>query len=188
MKYFIWICCVIIIFKKLFLCLKVKICITLLIQASNEVKRGISYLSKTGESDGLQTHASFGQFIPKNWFKAFVSSFPFIWSHKNYWYMNRKDLPWEMFLSFLNKVNEKQKNLVCVLYIVLEKSTSAWCQKISQLGGLPNISFEPLKPVLIGTMFRNSANCKTGFFVYNNVVCGPDELDLKDYFGGKSSL
>ncbi len=48
--------------------------------------------------------------------------------------------------------------------------------------------FEPQKPVSIGTMLKNGANCKIDILVYDDVVCGPEEQDLKDYFEEKSRL
>jgi hypothetical protein len=44
--------------------------------------------------------------------------------------------------------------------------------KYSKLGGLPNISFDPHKPVPPGTMFFNGADCMSGVLLFQDVVQG----------------
>jgi len=43
-------------------------------------------------------------------------------------------------------------------------------QKHPKLGGLPNYTYEPRKPVPLGTMFRNGAECMSGILVFQDVV------------------
>jgi hypothetical protein len=47
---------------------------------------------------------------------------------------------------------------------------SGWRPKTSKLGGLPNYTYEPRKPVPLGTMFRNGAECMSGILVFQDVV------------------
>jgi len=50
--------------------------------------------------------------------------------------------------------------------LMLDESMSAWRPKTSKYGGLPNYTFEPRKPVPLGTMFKNAVECITGIFMY----------------------
>ena len=65
---------------------------------------------------------------------------------------------------------------------------SGWRPKTTKLGGLPNYTYEPRKPVHLGTMMRNSADCITGCLVYQDVVMAPEHQDAKKFFGLPSSL
>ena len=159
-----------------------------MIASTNEVERGIDNLWRTGESDGLKQYPNYGQYIPKNWFKAFQHAFPYVWAHMKYWYMDRKDVPWDMFAPFVETYNATRRNLVRVLYLVLDESMSGWRPKSTKTGGLPNITFEPRKPVNLGTMIRNGVECRTGIFVHHDIVRGAEEQDTKKYVGEESSM
>jgi hypothetical protein len=43
---------------------------------------------------------------------------------------------------------------------------SWWFPKTSKLGGFPNYTCELKKPVPLGTMFRNAAECMSGILVF----------------------
>ena len=144
--------------------------ITLITVASLKVNNGIEHLWKQDELDRLEPHPNFGQFIPKNYFKAFVAGFPFLLCDKEYWYKNSRLLPWDVILPFFDECNMKRNNLLCVIYLILDESMSEWRPKTSKTGDLPNISHEPRKPVDLGTMTKNGAECKTGILVFNDVV------------------
>jgi hypothetical protein len=59
---------------------------------------------------------------------------------------------------------------------------SGWRPKTSKLGGLPNMSYEPRKPVPLGTMFRNGVECYTGCLVFQDVAQNTEEQNRKEYF------
>ena len=63
---------------------------------------------------------------------------------------------------------------------------SGWRPKTSKLRGLPNISFEPRKPVPLGTMFKNRVECISGVFAYQDDVMGAEVQQRKSYFGDNS--
>ena len=65
---------------------------------------------------------------------------------------------------------------------------NGWRPKTSKLGGLPNISFEPRKPVPLGTMFKNGVECISGVFAYQDYVMGAEVQQCKTYFGDNSIL
>jgi hypothetical protein len=64
---------------------------------------------------------------------------------------------------------------------MLDKAMSGWKPKTTKRGGLPNITFKPRKPVNLGTMFRNSAECHSGMFMYIDPVMCPERQDLKQH-------
>ncbi len=56
------------------------------------------------------------------------------------------------------------------MLILIDESMSGWCPKTNKVGGLPNFTFEPRKPVPLGTMFCNGVECITGLLVIQDVV------------------
>jgi hypothetical protein len=65
---------------------------------------------------------------------------------------------------------------------------SGWRPKTSKLGGLPRYTFEPRKPVPLGTMFWNGMCCLSGVFVYQDLVMNPEMQALKEFFKDDSHL
>ena len=55
--------------------------------------------------------------------------------------------------------------------------------KDGKLDSLPNYTYEPCKPVPLGTMFQNGAECISGCLVFQDVVQLPEKQYLKDYHG-----
>jgi hypothetical protein len=78
----------------------------------------------------------------------------------------------EMFLPCVYEFNDNRKQIVSSLMVMFDESMSGWQHKTSKLGGLPNISFDPHKPVPPGTMFFNGADCMSGVLVFQDVVQG----------------
>ncbi len=70
-----------------FVCVQLKVCVILVIVASLEVEHGVENLWST-MSIGLQQPANFGQYIPQNYFKAFIYGFPHLWSPEHLWYLD----------------------------------------------------------------------------------------------------
>ena len=75
-----------------------------------------------------------------------------------------------------------------VFYVVLDESMSGWRPKMTQMGGLPNITYEPRKPVELGTMIKNGCECITGMMVYQDVVHGAQQQGDKKYCDMPSHL
>jgi hypothetical protein len=71
---------------------------------------------------------------------------------------------------------------------MLDESMYGWRPKASKLGGLPNYTYEPRKPVPLGTMFRNGVECIYGILVFQDVVQNPELQSQKDFHGEKLSL
>ena len=72
-----------------------------MIAGANEVQRGVENLWKRGESVGLKDFPNFAQYLPVNYFRCFNIAFPFLWADKKYWYMPKRDIPWDMFDPFV---------------------------------------------------------------------------------------
>jgi len=167
---------------------KVKQCYLLLIASATEIVCGIENLWKSGPSTGRHNYPDFGQYMPINHFKAFCSAAPFCWSEEKYWYEDTRDVPWEVFLPCLSSFNGKRQRLLKTVLMMVDESMSGWRPKTTKLGGLPNYTFEPRKPVPLGTMFRNGVECLSGILVVQDVVQNPEKQALKSYFGEPSSL
>jgi len=71
---------------------------------------------------------------------------------------------------------------------MLDESMSGWRPKTSNLGGLPNYTFEPRKPTPLGIMFRDGVECRTGCIVFQDVVQNPEFQYTKKYQDAPSSL
>jgi hypothetical protein len=59
-----------------------KICLTLMVTAVLEVHKGIAGLWQRGNLLGMKEYPNYGQYIPKDYFKAFLHGFPYLWTDK----------------------------------------------------------------------------------------------------------
>ena len=166
-------------------CFQLKICVTLVITASLEVEHGIINLWTTVAS-GFKLPPDYGQFIPQAYFNAFVCGFPHLWSPKHLWFSDH--VPWDCFLPFVEAFNQKRRDLLKTVYLLMDESMSAWRPKTTKTGGLPNITFEPRKPKPLGTMLKNGVEATTGIMVTQDIVEGADAQRVKKYNGDVSSL
>jgi hypothetical protein len=62
----------------------------LLIAAASEVVNGIENLWKRGKSTGQHDYPNFGQYMPMNYFKAFVAAAAYCWADQKCWYIDKK--------------------------------------------------------------------------------------------------
>ena len=154
----------------------------LVLAAATESDVGVENLWKRGKSGGRHDHADFGQYMPQNWFKAFQSAAAHMFCSEEHWYVNKRDRPWDIFMPALDGFNVKRKDLFHTCLCMLDESMSGWRPKTSKQGGLPNITFEPRKPVPLGTMLRNCVECITGSLAYQDVVMHPEMQQRKEFF------
>ena len=68
------------------------------------------------------------------------------------------------------------------------KSMSRWRTKTSKLGGLPNCTCEPRKPVSLGTMIKNFTECESGIIVCNDAAQNLEIQHGKKHSKDKSKL
>jgi len=160
----------------------VKQCYLLLIAAVTEAEQGVENLWKRGISGGRHNHADFGKYIPKNMFKAFCAGAAMVFAEKRWWYEDNRDKDWEIFMPVIESFNEKRRQLFLCVLLILDESMSGWRPKTSKEGGFPNISWEPRKPVPLGTMLRNCAECISGVMAFQDVVMNAERQQLKHYF------
>ena len=166
----------------------IRICYTLLLAAATEVHHGVDNLWKAGQSSGRHDYPDFGKYIPKNYFKAFLSAAAYCWCEEKHWYMPQDEGTWDIFKPCLQSFNDKRRSLVKTVLLLLDESMSGWRPKTSKLGGLPNYTYEPRKPVSLGTMLRNGVECICGMLVFQDVVQLPEHQSAKKYHGEESVL
>lgn len=138
--------------------------------AVTEVQTGVGNLWKNGESPGMKPYPNYGQYIPIDYFKAFMHGFPYLWADKKYWDVDKKSLPFDFLRPFMDEYNQLRTDILRVFYLVLDESMSGWRPKTSKMGGLPHITYEARKPVDLGTMLRNAVEGTTGIFVHHDPV------------------
>ena len=149
--------------------LQLKICVSLVITASLEVEHGVSNLWSTA-STGFKAAADYGQFVPRGYFSAFVCGFPHLWSPQHLWYSD--NVPWDCFLPFVEAFNQRRRDLLKTVYLLMDESMSAWRPKTTKTGGLPNITFEPRKPKPLGTMLKNGVCGSNHWYNGDARYCG----------------
>jgi hypothetical protein len=168
----------------------VKQCYTLLIAAVTEIEQGVENLWKRGDCGGRRNnYPDFGQYVGIKTFQCFESAAPYCWAESTYWYRERRETPWEVFLPCMKSFNDRRQHLLSsVALLLLDESMSGWRPKTSKLGGLPNYTFEPRKPIPLGTMFRNGVECITGILAFQDPVQLPEQQAKKKYNAEPSSL
>lgn len=159
-----------------------KQCYLLMIASVAEAETGMDNLWKRGESGGRRRHPDFGQYVPQSYFKCFQAACAFVFAEKKWWYVDKRDKDWDIFTPVLESFNEKRRSLFKCVLLMLDESMSAWKPKTSKLGGLPNITNEPRKPVDLGTQLRNGVECFTGILMFQDVVMGAEMQKKKQFY------
>ena len=108
--------------------------------------------------------------MSKNYFKAFQSAAAYCFADKKYWCIDKRDKRWDIFLPYLRKYNKRRQQLIKIVLLMLDESMSGWQPNTSKLAGIPNYTFELKNPVLLGTIFCNVVECRSGCIVFQNIV------------------
>ena len=95
--------------------------------------------------------------------------------------VNKRDVDWDAFMPTIQAWNFARTKLCVTYLLLLDESMSGWKPKCSKRGGLPNITYEPRKPVDLGTMLRNAAECHTGILMHIDPVMSPERQGHKEY-------
>ena len=121
-------------------------------------------------------HPDFGKHIHKEVFKCFCSAAPCMWAKDDYWFMDKRHKTWDTFTPCLKDFNFKRQILIkSVMVLILDESMSGWRPKSGKLGGgLPSYTFEPRKPIPLGTTLRNGAEAVAGIIVQQDIVQTPE--------------
>eukprot|EP00797_Seminavis_robusta_P009610 Sro169_g074980.1 n/a (342) ;mRNA; r:10060-11085 len=129
----------------------VKQCFLLLIASCLETENG-SDLWKRGPSSGRKEYPDFGQYMPLNYWKAFCCAIGVCFGPEEYWYLDKRDVPWDVIVPAVTGFNKKRTDMFYVVLLMLDESMIGWRPKSTKTGGLPNLTYEPRKPVPLGTM------------------------------------
>ena len=100
--------------------------VTIMVTAVLEVRCGMENLWKSGNLAGMKTYFNYGLYIPLDYFKAFLHELPYLWAEKKYRSIPQRGLPFNVFIPFVDKYNIKRKNMLHVLYLMLDESMSGW--------------------------------------------------------------
>jgi hypothetical protein len=79
-----------------------------------------------------------------------------------------------MSLPFLADFNGNRQRLIKTFLMLVDESMSGWWPKTTKFGGLPNYTYEPWKPVPLGTIFCNGVEFISGVLVVQNLVQNPE--------------
>jgi hypothetical protein len=101
---------------------------------------------------------------------------------RQYWFEDNRDKCWEIFIPCLRSFNEERKGLFGTVLLMLDESMIGWKPKTSKLGGLPNITFKPRKPVDLGSQLKNGAECLTSMFAFQDIVQALEVQKRKKYY------
>ena len=119
--------------------------------------------------------------MPKEWFRVFQATAPLMFTNKKNWYIDPNHMGWEIFEPALERFNEKRRALMLCILLMLDELMSGWRPKTSKCGGLPNISFEPRKPVPLGTQLKNGVKCLSSMFVFQDIVQVAEVQQQKEF-------
>ena len=150
-----------------------------MIAAANEESNGVENLWKSGPSGGRTEYPDFGQYMTKNEFKCFAATAPLCWAEKKHWFCRPRDKEWEIFLPCLQGMNARRRKLLDLGLLLPDESMSGW---------LPNVPFEPRRPVSLGTILRNGARGMMGSLVYKDVVKNNERQGRKVCMNEESAL
>lgn len=136
---------------------------------------------RSGLSESGLEAADFRKHFEKTEFQALIAGLPCMWSSKVHWCRDKTDKPWDVFVPFVDAWNRKQQCLFdeCDLTSI-DESLIAWVPKTSKLGEPPNCTFEPRKPVPLGTMSKDTTEIKTGILRNTDPLMSLSTQDKKE--------
>jgi hypothetical protein len=167
---------------------QVRQCYTLLIAAASEIGNGVKNLWNRGPANRQREYTDFRRYVSENMFKAFKAAAHFCWCYSDYWYKDKRDLTWDIFLLMLSQFNERRQSFVSIILLMVDESMSGWRPKSTKTGGLPKLSWEPRRPVPLGTTFRNGTECTSDILMFQDIVQDAEVMKVKEYVGEKSSM
>ena len=96
----------------------------------------------------------------------------------------------ENFSPALMSYNHRRQSFYknSALAVLLDESMCGFRPKTTKTGGMPNITFEPRKPVPIGTLIRNAAEAYTGVLIFQDVQMQSELQYAKRYSQDSSNM
>ena len=82
-------------------------------------------------------------------------------------------------MPFIQGINGKRHKLLKVLLMVLDETMWGWRPKTSATGGLPNITYEPRKPVNLDPMAHDAVEAITEIMTFQDPVTDLTSQRLK---------
>lgn len=159
---------------------KIKLWLLLTIKGATVHGVGVETLWKSGMLEGNLEAADFGKYMDQNEYKVISAAIPFMWGDQNLWFRDSRDVPWDIFMPFIDEWNNKQQQLLeRYHHVVCDETMYAWVPKRSKLGGLPNYTFEPRKPKPLGTMVCDSSKCAREIMIHTDPIMPPTVQDKK---------
>jgi hypothetical protein len=98
---------------------------------------------------GIQVSIRFWSLYFTDLFLQFFCSFSHLWSLLHLWFL--ENMPWDFFVPFMEAFNQRQQDLLLMVYRLMDESISTWQPRTTKTGGLPNIMFEQQNSKLLGT-------------------------------------
>jgi hypothetical protein len=161
---------------------KIKQCYLLMLAAVTESDVGVDNLWLKGKSKGRHNYANFGKYMPQNMFKMWQTSAVYMFCDNKDWYKNKRERKWSIIWPCLTEYNNLRRSLFSTVLLMLDESMSGWCPKTTPLGGAPNLTFEPRKPVKLGTQLKNGIECLGGCLAFQDIVQSPEIQKQKEFF------
>lgn len=165
---------------------KFKACIMLTIAATGEAGHGTDLWLNSDA--GRKPSPNFGQYVNELDFKIFREVLVIANTKPEYYFVGKRDRTWDVFVPFITSYNNKRASLMTVTSIIIDEEMISWVPNNTTTGGLPNITYEPRKPLPLGTMVKNSVCTVTGVQVFKNIVMSPEIMRERGYVGKPSQL
>lgn len=114
---------------------------------------------------------------------AFIVAFPFAFCDKKYWFIPKRDVPFECFDPMVEQMNEKRRNLFkdFIRCLIVDETMCPWLPKKSETGGFTKLIFMPRKPHKFGLLFRNAMEAISCIITAQECVKDPEIEDIKKY-------
>jgi hypothetical protein len=94
---------------------KLKQYILVVIAAACEIEKRFN-LWNAGQLGGRSQYPDFGKYVLLNGMKAFLNALPYMFADKKFWYDDKCDILWEMFMPKISGFNKKEGTSVGILY------------------------------------------------------------------------
>ena len=163
---------------------KVKLCYKLMIASTTENVQGASNLWKSGNKpNSRHPYPNYQKYMSHHEWKCFHAAAPYAFCDESEWFKPFRDKSWNIFFPALQSYNQKRRNIFKSQNIaaIADESISGLKPKNTKTGGLPHITYEPRKPVDLGTLFRNIAEAFTGMLLFQDIHMQPELQFKKKY-------
>lgn len=162
----------------------------MIIVTSSILQNGVENLWPAGLSIAGIPKPGFIEYMPEAYIWAFIMAFPFAFCKKKYWFIDRRDMPFDCFDPIVEKMNAKRRALFKnqIRMAIYDETMCPWLPKKTRFGGFPLLIFMPRKPHPFGLVFRNAMEAITCIMMEQEVVKAPELEDQKLYVNEESFM